>query len=597
MEMKQINKVSIALKPNVYSTFRNLNNTVSNTLGEYVDNAVQSFLNHKTELFDLESNYKLRIEISVDWENRTILISDNAAGIDAVNYQRAFEPAHIPLDDTGLNEFGMGMKTASVWLANKWCVYTKALGEDVERFTEFDLQKVTTEEKEELVVIEKNAPANEHYTRIILSQLSTNAPKPGQMEKIRRHLSSIYRQFLRTGNVEIIVNGQSLEAPDYGILYAPFYKTPDGENILWRKEIDFEMGEYKAKGFIAILDKIQNGANGLVLMRRGRVIVGGGDERYFPTVIFGQSGSFRYRRLFGEIELEGFEVSFNKNGFREEEDLYLFMDALKDELKADNLNILGQTDNYRQRGKDQYTKISKAIKKDLEKKAKPKQLSRQVSEVEAKISNQQYLQKNEDVIIRIYYYLCASHAHLGDEAFFELRDKLNEYEKVFLHGIYYRKRKRYDKAEAKFREALNIYPNSYTAKNELAIALQRQGRYLDALHIAKEAYNAQPNNAFYIVTYFKSLVRDIKTEEYVLKELIDRLRSAWDTNREIFSLMLEAEYEYYRNNDFNAAMTLFKRALEINNFQPIFISASEICSIENRFDVYEDLAKKYHYND
>lgn len=95
-------------------------------------------MNHKTELFDLESNYKLRIEISVDWENRTILISDNAAGIDAVNYQRAFEPAHIPLDDTGLNEFGMGMKTASVWLANKWCVYTKALGEDVERFTEFD---------------------------------------------------------------------------------------------------------------------------------------------------------------------------------------------------------------------------------------------------------------------------------------------------------------------------------------------------------------------------------------------------------------------------------------------------------------------------
>jgi len=59
MEMKQINKVSIALKPNVYSTFRNLNNTVSNTLGEYVDNAVQSFLNHKTELFDLESQHKV----------------------------------------------------------------------------------------------------------------------------------------------------------------------------------------------------------------------------------------------------------------------------------------------------------------------------------------------------------------------------------------------------------------------------------------------------------------------------------------------------------------------------------------------------------
>lgn len=59
-------------------------------------------------------------------------------------------------------------------------------------------------------------------------------------------------------------------------------------------------------------------------MRRGRVIVGGGDERYFPTVIFGQSGSFRYRRLFGEIELEGFEVSFNKM-VSEKKKIYIFL--------------------------------------------------------------------------------------------------------------------------------------------------------------------------------------------------------------------------------------------------------------------------------
>ena len=152
--MKQIERVSIALKPNVYNTFRNLNNTVSNTLGEYVDNAVQSFIDHKKELLETDgSNYKLKVHITIDWTNRSISICDNAAGIDAQNYERAFEPAHIPLDDTGLNEFGMGMKTASVWLSNKWSVRTKALGEMVERFTEFDLGKVTAEEREELVVI------------------------------------------------------------------------------------------------------------------------------------------------------------------------------------------------------------------------------------------------------------------------------------------------------------------------------------------------------------------------------------------------------------------------------------------------------------
>jgi len=396
--MKQIDKVSIALKPNVYTTFRNLNNTVSNTLGEYVDNAVQSYLNNKRQLLKVEPNYKLSIQITVDWEKRNICISDNAAGINADNYERAFEPAHIPVDATGLNEFGMGMKTASVWLADNWCVYTKALGETVERCTDFDLLKVTKEGREELAVIETTKPRNNHYTKIVLSKLSKNAPSPAQMDKIRRHLSSIYRKFLRTDEIEIFVNGEKLTAPNYEILNAPYYKNADGENILWKKDIDFEMGEYKAKGFVAILDKIQNNANGLVLMRRGRVIVGGGDERYFPPVIFGQSGSFRYRRLFGELELEGFEVTFNKNGFRDEEDLYMFMEALRDELKSDEFNILSQTDNYRQRPKEQYTQISKAVKKNLEKETKPKQLTRQVQEVETKIQNTQYIAQTEKLI-------------------------------------------------------------------------------------------------------------------------------------------------------------------------------------------------------
>ena len=216
--MKQIERVSIALKPNVYNTFRNLNNTVSNTLGEYVDNAVQSFIDHKKELLETDgSNYKLKVHITIDWTNRSISICDNAAGIDAQNYERAFEPAHIPLDDTGLNEFGMGMKTASVWLSNKWSVRTKALGEMVERFTEFDLGKVTAEEREELVVIEQPKMKDSHYTEIILTDLSENAPKPMQMDKIKRHLSSIYRNFLRSGEVEIFVNETLLEAPNYNI--------------------------------------------------------------------------------------------------------------------------------------------------------------------------------------------------------------------------------------------------------------------------------------------------------------------------------------------------------------------------------------------
>ncbi len=398
MGQNKIERVSIALKPNVYNTFRNLVNTVSNTLGEYVDNAVQSFLDNKDRIVSVEPGYKLKIEICVDWAEHKITITDNAAGISYKNYERAFEPAHIPQDNTGLNQFGMGMKTASVWLADNWCVYTKAFGEEVERYIEFDLKKVTSEGREELLVRETSKNKTDHYTRIILYNLSKNAPSVNQMDKIRRHLSSIYRKFLRTNEIEIFVNGERLVAPNYEILKAPYYKNPNGEEIEWKKEIDFHMGEYKAKGFIAILSKIQNNANGLVLMQRGRVIVGGGDERYFPSVIFGQSGSFRYRRLFGELELDGFDVTFNKNGFRDEEDLYAFMEALRDELKSSEFNLLGQTDNYRQRAKEEQTAISHKIKKNLEKENSPRKLTRQVQNVANNIQNTQYIEKTESVI-------------------------------------------------------------------------------------------------------------------------------------------------------------------------------------------------------
>jgi len=392
--MKHINKVSIALKPSVYTTFRALNNTVSYTFGEYVDNAVQSYLNNKNALLATEHDYKLEIKITVDWTERTITIVDNAAGINTENYERAFEPAHIPLDATGLNEFGMGMKTASVWLADNWCVYTKALWESVERFTEFDLQKVTSEDREELIVVETSKPENEHYTKIILSNLSNQAPTTNQMDKIKRHLSSFYRKFIRSNEMKIFVNGQQLHYPDYEILEAPYYKKSSGEDVFWKKNIDFELGDYKAKGFIAILKTMQQAANGIALLRRGRVI----EEKYFPPVLCGQVGSPRYKRIFGEIELEGFDISFNKNKFRDEEDLYAFMGALKDELTASEFDLYGQAENYRQRAKEDTAKIAKGITTTLKKETKPRELAQKVQEAEAKAQNFQLTVQSENSI-------------------------------------------------------------------------------------------------------------------------------------------------------------------------------------------------------
>lgn len=398
-----ISQVSIALKPNVYTTFRDLPNTISNTLGEYVDNAVQSYFDNKERLISFDSNYKLRIDLIMDWEKKSLSIIDNAAGISEKNYLRAFEPANIPENRAGLNEYGMGMKTASVWLSDNWTVTTKALGENKERILSFDLNKVIEEEKEVLDVIENEKSENEHYTKIVLTNLSKNAPKPSSFEKIKKHLSSIYRFFLRTGEIEIYVNDgkttEKLVAPEYKILNAPFYKNPEGENILWKKEIHFDAGKYKANGFIAILDEIQQGANGLVLLRRGRVIVGGGDEHYFPFCIFGSVGNFKYKRLFGELELEGFEVSFNKNSFKAEDDLQALLEDIRDEIKNSEPSIFAQAEGYRQRSRIKKEEIAQDIKDTFEKKSIPDLFkAERIEQEEEKIKDVDSIKKNEDLI-------------------------------------------------------------------------------------------------------------------------------------------------------------------------------------------------------
>ena len=198
--MSNINSVSIKIQTGVYGQFRNLNNKVWFALGEYVDNAVQSFENNKERLRRAnKGKYQFEVRINIDWENNYIKILDNAAGIDSENFQRAFEPANIPIDNSGLHEFGMGVKTASIWLADFWSVRTAALDEEDERFVEFDLKKVLEDEKEVLKVKNKNKPKTTHFTELVLHQLSKNSPSVMQMDKIRRHLSSIYRKFIRKG--------------------------------------------------------------------------------------------------------------------------------------------------------------------------------------------------------------------------------------------------------------------------------------------------------------------------------------------------------------------------------------------------------------
>ena len=370
---KKIKSVSIKIKPGAYKMYRHMSNKPWYAIAEYIDNAIQSYISNKSELKKVNGkHYKLIIEVNCNYTDDIITIKDNAAGIDTNNFNRAFEPANIPEDATGLSEFGMGLKIASIWLSDCYSVRSSALGEDIERLVTFDLKKVIKQQKEELEVESKKVNPSTHYSVITLKGLSKNAPKKGnQLIKVKNHISSIYRKFISSGDLEIIFDKEILTYNEPEILFSPYFKkNKEGdEPILWRKNINFKTDRYMVSGFIALQKIMQASKSGISLFRRGRIIQGSHDEKYHPRSLCGSPGSPRDKRLFGDLELKGFDVDFAKGSFTNMEDLEIILEKIKDDLNKDERNILRQGDHYRKKPpKKEIEVIAKSLEKEFKKK-------------------------------------------------------------------------------------------------------------------------------------------------------------------------------------------------------------------------------------
>ncbi len=344
-----IRTVSIRPGVSVLSVLQHLNYKPWFALAEFVDNSLQSFLTHREPLRALHGgDVRLRVQIEIHGSpSPRIIIRDNAAGISAADYQRAFRPAAVPPNRTGLSEFGMGMKSAACWFSPRWHVRTKALGEQVRRKIDFDIDQIVTDDISELDIEEMAAPANEHSTEVVLDKLH-HQPVGRTVAKIKEHLTDIYRVYVREGILELSLDGRALQYEEPEILRAPYFRNLDEEPRLWRKDIEFDFGDgLRAHGFAGIRSVGSTSRAGFSLFRRGRLIQGSGDEGYRPHTIFGNSNSYRYQRLFGELHLEGFEVAHTKDGFKWDENEQPFLDILKEHLDSEDMPLLNQAEGHR----------------------------------------------------------------------------------------------------------------------------------------------------------------------------------------------------------------------------------------------------------
>lgn len=215
-------RVSIRPGVSVLSVLRHLNYAPWYALAEFVDNSLQSYLSNRQALQRVEGR-AVRVRVSIDLNkggDGRIIIRDNAAGIRTADYSRAFRPAEVPPDRSGLSEFGMGMKSAACWFAPRWIVRSKALGERSERTVAFDIKRIVRDSLEELDIDEEPMKPEQHFTEVQLLDVY-RVPQSRTLGRMKDHLASIYRGFIREGTLELLFNGEPLSHELPKVLTAP----------------------------------------------------------------------------------------------------------------------------------------------------------------------------------------------------------------------------------------------------------------------------------------------------------------------------------------------------------------------------------------
>jgi hypothetical protein len=289
-----------------------------------------------------------------------------------------------PTDKTGISQYGIGMKSSACWYSNYFTVRTRALNEPIIRTVIFDIPKIIREEIYNLE-IEKEPESNPkiHGTRIIMRELNQPIPIAGAASRLRSYLRSMYRDFLRTGELVLTINGDVQEPITYNWLTAPYWSTGtppiDGKSYEWVKEFEIELNEShiatsesklppKIRGKIGILEKGDTKRAGLSLLWRRKVVQGAGnladspDDLYRPGIIFGGANSFERQRIIGELDVSELKVTSFKDSVvwlqgQEEEALK----KIKAVLNEDPNPVIKMARNYRA---TDTSKLSKARLRD-----------------------------------------------------------------------------------------------------------------------------------------------------------------------------------------------------------------------------------------
>lgn len=347
---------AIDIRPaaSVYATYRRLSYRPWYAIAEFVDNSTQSYYDHRVELkkaFKSAGGHGvLRIEVVYDSERNALTIVDNAYGMEIEELTRAIVLDRPPPDTSGRCEFGMGLKTAACWFGETWIIRTTRLGSSNEYTARVHVPELVDSDLNSIPVDVGSSSTELHCTSITIEGLYK--PIRGRtLGRIKDQLGSMYREDLRSGEIEILWNGEPLTFEE-----PTFLQEDLGGGIMntWRKNFALSVpwestgGTLHAKGYVGVRTPGNQRDAGFALLRRGRVIVGGPGEGYKPVEIFGQGNTFRAQRLVGEIMMDDWPVTQAKDAFDWSGGLE---DDFIEHLKRACQDYMDKAEGYRERGK------------------------------------------------------------------------------------------------------------------------------------------------------------------------------------------------------------------------------------------------------
>lgn len=299
---------------NAIASYRRLNYDIWYALAEYVDNSTQSYANHKAELEKAYKKSGESLEVRITYERTgaepMLRVVDNAMGMDYEELQNALRVAYPPDNPHGRCRYGMGLKTASCWIGNRWKITTKKLGETQEFSVDVDVKRIENGDPELKTSTVNHLDPNKHYTRIEIYDHNREF-KGRTIGKIKDYLKSMYRQDFRTGSLSLYYNDDKLMWDDFE---DRLRINRAGEK--YKVEFSFEVDEKRVHGWVGVLDRGARADAGISILHSDRVVLGWPDA-WRPQRIFGQnSNDLLNQRLLGEIHLDDFEVTHTKDNIQ-----------------------------------------------------------------------------------------------------------------------------------------------------------------------------------------------------------------------------------------------------------------------------------------